>query len=115
MESPFIFPEGSQDLTLSLNSHEKTHGFVHPWWRDPRSELGEEHLPTHSQHDDHGQEELKPNLDSSRDPHSIEEGRTIILLFSVVFLILIIIILFIWVKRMKNAQVSNINYNDDLI
>ena len=118
MESPFIFPEESQDFTFSLNPHEKTHGFVHPWWRDPMSELGGENLSIDSDVDQ-GKKELEKNLttendtsqepfkDSSRDPHSIEEGRTIILLFSIVFLILIIIILCIWVKRMKNAQVCN--------
>ena len=32
MNSPFIFLQETQELSISLNPHEKTHGFVHPWW-----------------------------------------------------------------------------------
>merc|ERR1711892_541805 len=46
----------------------------------------------------------KPLNTKSQDQLSTEEGRTFILLFSTAFLLLIILILLIWVKRMKNAK-----------
>ena len=106
MESPFIFPNKSQALSVSLNNHEANHSFVHPWWKDPQSTQGEKFPPPHAQHQELGQKKLEANL--TPEPQELFEGRTIILLCSIAFLILIIIFLIIWVKQMNNAQVSNI-------
>ena len=118
MNSPLIFLHETQELSFSLNPKEKTHGFVHPWWEDPRSAHGDVLLQPHSNYQENGlekQETLTKVAEtaqeklqgSSLDRHGIEEGRTFILLFSVVFFIFIILILIFWIKRMKNTQVNN--------
>ena len=109
MESPFIFPNKSQALPVSLNTHDANHSSVHPWWRDPQSTQGEKFPPPHAHYQELGQKTLEGNL--TTEPQEIFEGRTIILLCSIAFLILLIIILIFWVKQMNNAQVSNIMMN----
>ena len=108
MGSPFIFLHETSELSLSLNPHEKTHGFEHPRWEDPQSGGGEE-SQTH-QIDDQEYEDAElhqvPLITSNAYWHSIEEGRTFILLFTVLFIILIVLILIIWIKKMKNFQVT---------
>merc|ERR1712106_862044 len=108
MNSPFIFLQETQEISISLNPHEKTYGFVHPWWDGVEGGALQQHY-----HDDIKSEEnvqkdektfQKPLNTISQNRLSTEEGRTFILLFSIAFLLLIILILLIWVKRMKSAK-----------
>ena len=112
MESPFIFPEESSESSISLNPDEKNQGFVYPWWRAQQSGKAGESLPISPPYEQHvvanssaiittTPEQIKVSNSGIR---GMEEGRTFILLFSVVFFLLIVLLLIIWVKRMKNVQ-----------
>ena len=111
MSSPFIFLHETSELSMSLNPHEKTHGFEHPWWEDPQSGRGKESQQHQIEVQEYEEALLNQEslITSNASWHSIEEGRTIILLVSVLFLILIILILIIWIKKMKNSQVSKMS------
>eukprot|EP00091_Calanus_sinicus_P006221 TRINITY_DN16828_c0_g1_i1.p1 TRINITY_DN16828_c0_g1~~TRINITY_DN16828_c0_g1_i1.p1 ORF type:complete len:161 (-),score=46.53 TRINITY_DN16828_c0_g1_i1:52-534(-) len=106
MSSPFIFLHETSELSMSLNPHEKTHGFEHPWWEEPQFNGGQESQPSKivDQEYEEAQQPHEPLITSNSCWNSIEEGRTFILLAAVIVLVLIIFILIIWIKRMKNSQ-----------